>query len=726
MDSTASDAAVLRLDQVSADAAVGLRAGGTARAAGATLTADAIAVDIAPGSKRGGWQLLQGQLLRRAGPYDARLYWDDGRGWSRQRSFAIPTSVKGAIQEVLLLPAGTQRAAFDPGPGTPRELGPVVLTPLDGLQRRWRMLRRVAAQLWLQPGPTRRRLGLTWRCALSDLTQAYELASRLLAHAAAPDYAAWCERFDHFNSQEAERIAAQIAGWRSRPFFHVLLIGGDEAARSRSLASLDAQLFRDFACTLADGCASLQRFNAALRSAAPGEWAILLHAGDELAPLALYRIASHGLRRPGAVVIYGDEDALDSSGKRCDPRFKPDWSWSYARSAWFFGAATAMDAQTLARAGGVAEPEGRYGCYGAVLRTVDAAASTDDAAVSHVPAVLLHRQSSAGAADDAAGDAWCRAAVQDHLARRGLAGRVQPAGAGVWRVRWPLPDPAPRVSIVVPTRDALALTRRCIESLRTLTRYPHYEVLLVDNQSTDPAALAWMEAQAAQGVLRLLRYPHAFNYSAINNMAVGQAQGEFVCLLNNDTEITQPEWLEEMVVQLLQPGVEIVGAKLLYASGLVQHAGDLVGVGGVANHAHAWLEADAPGYCARAVVPQEYSAVTGACLLTRRVRYLALGGLDERHLPVAFNDVDYCLRVREAGGKVVWTPHAQLVHHESVSRGRDVTGSQRRRARREAAYMRRRWSGVLRRDPFYNPNLSRERPDFSLSHAPVIEPPWLP
>ncbi|MCC2635367.1 MAG: glycosyl transferase family 2, partial [Ramlibacter sp.] len=299
-----------------------------------------------------------------------------------------------------------------------------------------------------------------------------------------------------------------------------------------------------------------------------------------------------------------------------------------------------------------------------------------------------------------------------------------PVRPGCWRVRHPLPSQPPLVSIIVPTRDALALTRLCIDSVRRHTRYPRYEILLVDNQSTDADALAWMRSQDEAGAIRLLRYDAPFNYAAINNMAVQQAAGELVCLLNNDTEVMQPGWLEEMVSHALQAGVDVVGAKLLYPNGLVQHAGDLVGVGGLANHAHAFLPSDAPGYCDRAVVAQEYSAVTAACLLTWRSRYLALGGLDAAHLPVAFNDVDYCLRVREAGGRVVWTPHAVLVHHESVSRGKDLSRQQLRRARREAAWMRRRWRHVLGRDPFYNPNLSHERPDFSLSHAPVVDQPW--
>jgi GT2 family glycosyltransferase len=207
-------------------------------------------------------------------------------------------------------------------------------------------------------------------------------------------------------------------------------------------------------------------------------------------------------------------------------------------------------------------------------------------------------------------------------------------------------------------------------------------------------------------------------------MAVREARGDVVCLLNNDTEVISSDWLEEMVGHLVQDMVGIVGAKLYYPSGRVQHGGDLIGVGGVANHAHSFLRRADYGYCNRAVVAQDLSAVTAACLITWRHLYQELGGLDERQLPVAFNDVDYCLRVREAGYRVVWTPHAELYHHESVSRGQDLTPEKKKRAKREVAYMRKRWKKVLLCDPFYNPNLSYERADFSLSHAPLVSRPW--
>ncbi len=225
--------------------------------------------------------------------------------------------------------------------------------------------------------------------------------------------------------------------------------------------------------------------------------------------------------------------------------------------------------------------------------------------------------------------------------------------------------------------------------------------------------------------MRVISYDHPFNYSAINNSAVIQASGELICLLNNDTEVMNPNWLDEMVSHLLRPGVGVVGAKLYYGDGRIQHGGDAVGPGGCADHLHGGLAADDPGYQRRAACAQELSAVTAACLLTHRQLFLALGGLDEINLPVAFNDVDYCLRVGEAGWRIVWTPFAELYHHESVSRGKDVSPSQLARAKRELRYMKKRWAQRLEHDPAYNPNLSYDRPDFSLSHAPNVVLPWM-
>ena len=280
------------------------------------------------------------------------------------------------------------------------------------------------------------------------------------------------------------------------------------------------------------------------------------------------------------------------------------------------------------------------------------------------------------------------------------------------------------ISIIVPTRDAVALLRQCVESVLEKTTYPRFEILVVDNQSSDPETLAYFEKISANPTVRVIRYDQPFNYSAINNFAAREAKGEVLCLLNNDTEIISPDWLEEMMGQLLQQGVGAVGIRLLYPDGRVQHAGVTVGPGGGADHLHGHCAGDEPGYCNRAMITHELSAVTAACMLTRKDTYRGVGGFDERNLTVAFNDVDYCLRLQEAGLRVVYAADATLYHHESATRGREETWRKRRRAKREVRYLHERWAVRLQNDPYYNPNFSYKQPDFSLAVEPRVEKPW--
>jgi GT2 family glycosyltransferase len=420
-------------------------------------------------------------------------------------------------------------------------------------------------------------------------------------------------------------------------------------------------------------------------------------------------------------MVYSDDDSLDAKGRRTHPRFKPDWSLVHLRSTHYVGEAAVMRASAVAAAGGVSLDCLRHGNFDLLLRVVD---SVGDGAgkVAHVPAVLFSRKESTDQGVEES--AWYHAALRAHLARNGIDAEISETRPGYRRVRYRLPPRPPLVSIIVPTRDALPHLRCCLESLLEKTTYRRFEVLVIDNQSENPRTLAYLEKIARRPRVRVLHYGRPFNYSAINNFATRHARGEVLCMLNNDTEVLSPDWLDEMVGHLLQPGVGVAGAKLYYPDGHVQHGGVAVGPGGCADHLHLFIGRDDPGYCGRAMAAQDLLAVTGACLVTWRDLYLQVGGLNQRRLKVAFNDVDYCLRVREAGYRVVWTPHAELVHHESVSRGIDRSWRRRMRARREVVTMRRRWGHLMRNDPFYNPNLSYDRPDFALSRAPRVQKPW--
>jgi GT2 family glycosyltransferase len=348
--------------------------------------------------------------------------------------------------------------------------------------------------------------------------------------------------------------------------------------------------------------------------------------------------------------------------------------------------------------------------------------------VHHVPRVLyhwrIHSESTARSmnAKPYAAVAGERA-LNEHFERTGVRAMAEYVGFG-YRVHYALPDVQPLVSLVIPTRNGLALTRQCIDSIVRKTTYKNYEILIVDNGSDDPAVLAYFKELATRPNFRVLRDDSPFNYSALNNMAVAQARGEVVALVNNDIEVMSPDWLSEMVSLALQPGVGAVGARLWYPDLTLQHGGVLLGLGGgVAGHANKGLPKGLNGYAGRAALIQSFSAVTAACLVVRKAVYEEVGGLDEERLKVAFNDIDFCLRLREAGYRNVWTPYADLLHHESATRGEDIAPEKRERFLREENYMKSRWAELLRHDPAYNPNLTADAEDFSYAWPPRVEAP---
>jgi GT2 family glycosyltransferase len=344
-----------------------------------------------------------------------------------------------------------------------------------------------------------------------------------------------------------------------------------------------------------------------------------------------------------------------------------------------------------------------------------------------VAGVLTHRLASSTAAPDESGLRSALSVLRAHLARAQL-----PAQASIddtlyrnnpriprsphsfaARLRWQAPEPAPRVSIIVPTRDAADLLRTCIDSILERTRYPGHEILIVDHQSTAPEARRYLDTLAAQPNVSIIPYTGAFNWSAMNNLAVSHAKGEVLCFLNNDTEILSPDWLSELVGHAMRPEVGAVGAKLVLRDGTLQHGGVVLGVHGVAEHAFSGLPADEAGYMMRAGLTQNLSAVTGACLVCRREVFDAVGGFEMAHRGVAFNDVDFCLRLAQSGYRVVWTPHVRICHEGSTTRGRDWAGEQRSRLDQEMAYMRERWGAQLARDPHYHPAFERYEPPYA-------------
>lgn len=437
-----------------------------------------------------------------------------------------------------------------------------------------------------------------------------------------------------------------------------------------------------------------------------GEYVAFLKEGAALAPNALYENARLLNQHPEAALIYSDEDK--GPEKRCLPEFKPDWSPDLFYSSAYTGQLALYQTALVRKVGGFRANYYAAQEYDLTLRLLE-----HSKAIYHIPRLLYH-----GPLNQNPDPNFARAAqvaLREHCERLGIKAEVTTGLVkDSWRVKYLLED-APKVSIIIPTRDQVQLLRQCVDSVQHLTAYPNFEIVIVDNNSVEAATFDYFNALRDEGRIRVLSYPHEFNFAAINNFAVSQITGELILFLNNDIEVTAPAWLEALIEHAIRPEVGAVGARLLYPDGSLQHGGVVIGVGGQAGHAQKHLPGDAPGYLNRAKVIQNFSAVTGACLMIRTALFRELGGFEES-LAVAFNDVDLCLRLREKGLLMVWTPYAELIHHESVSRGRDEFDPiKTARFRREVQYMHRHWEHIIRDDPYYNPNLTIELEDFSIA-----------
>ncbi len=544
-------------------------------------------------------------------------------------------------------------------------------------------------------------------------------------------YAEWIER--HARSpEELRRRAEEAACLASRPSFSIVTAAasGDEAALAATAASVRAQLWpRAELVVVTAGAASPPELAAApggrvrierrpagcdepVTAALEGsreDFVLFVRPGDTLDATALQEVALALEAVPDGDFLYADEDRLLEDGTRVDPAFKPDWSPDLLLATNYVGRFGAFRRGLLDSIATAAPPAGGDRGYDLVLRATERARR-----VVHVPRLLFHaraeRCGSAGGAAPGSGSgaderlAGERGAVAAALERRGIAAAVEATPWPVCRVRYRLRG-APAVSVVIPTRDQHLLLRRCVESIQGRSTWRHVELIVVDNGSRRGATLRYLRALGERHAV--IRDPRPFNWSALNNAAAARARGEHLVFMNDDVEVVTPDWLEAMLEHAQRAEVGAVGPKLLYPDGTLQHAGILLGVGQTANHAFQGVPDTEPTYRHLAHAVRDVSAVTGACMMIRRQVFAEAGGFDEG-LPVAFNDVDLCLRLQERGLRVVYTPHAVLIHHESATRRKGHDPGQERR-------LERRWRAVLGRDPYYNENLGRLGGDHELA-----------
>jgi GT2 family glycosyltransferase len=572
-------------------------------------------------------------------------------------------------------------------------------------------------------------------------------------------YAQWVREFDTVDEADRSAIRAHIGTLARRPLISIVVpvFDTEEKHLRAMIESVRQQIYPNWELCLADDASSrphvqqtLQEYvtrdprvkamrrqtnghvSAATNSAldlATGEFVALLDHDDLLSERALYEVAVELEAHPDADVVYSDSDCVDDSGRRWAPYFKTDWDPDlmlghnmvshlgvYRRSL--------VEGVGRLRAGFEGSQD-----YDLMLRVAE---STVPGRIRHVPSILYHwrRRSTSPSFSEASLERCvvaARRAIRGHFERTGRVARVEaaPKAPTFTRVVYPVPAHRPLVSVIVPIRDRADLLRRCADGILTRTDYEPLELIIVDNESREFETQELLSRLAEDPRVRIVRHAGVFNYAAINNRAVECAQGEVVVLLNNDVDVISSGWLDEMVSQALRPEVGAVGAKLLYPDGRVQHAGVLLGVGHGAGHFFHGAAGGDLGYFSFLVLTRQVSAVTAACMAVRRSIYLDVGGLDEVNLPVAFNDVDFCLRIGERGYTVVWTPHAELHHFESATRGLDTEGERSGRLDRDAAYLWRRWGSVLSSDPHYNPNCSFSAPHFEPAFPPRRRKPWL-
>ncbi|WP_053252722.1 glycosyltransferase family 2 protein [Ensifer adhaerens] len=487
----------------------------------------------------------------------------------------------------------------------------------------------------------------------------------------APSYDEWIDA-----QQAAERAEVPDApgDWPTKPFVFVSIGRGTEEAVAETRASLATQTWRDYAEMPASEVAGMNDGNAAR----PQLW-IRIPAGARLAPRALERLARPFAFSSSVAAVYSDEDRVNKRGRRIDPFFKPAWNPPLAQSGWL-----PLDG-ALVRLADL--PEGLDLEKMPLGEVIAKAAKGRRGAVLHVPRVLLHR------------DAPYQRTMRPVQLKADAA-------------------EVPKVSVIIPTRDRADLLEACLKGLFESTEGADLDVIVIDNDSSDPAALALMGRYEKAGRIRRLPLPGAFNFSRACNLGVEASRHELILLLNNDVEPLRRDWLTNLSRELDDPDVGTAGSLLLFPDGYIQHGGVTLGAGTVARHSFHFLHPQSREDNGLLQECREVSVVTAACLLTRKSLWMQTGGMDEVNLTVAFNDVDYCLKVRQAGFRITWTPDSAMLHRESVSRGADNTPEKLRRFAREEQTVYQRWGDILRNDPYHNPNLSLIAEDFVLEARP--------
>jgi O-antigen biosynthesis protein len=703
-----------------------------------------------------GWYVIEVRIASDVSRGNAKIYFDYGEGYNEACSVEVPFKSGRLAKRFYKLSKRPKNIRFDPvdckAKFSIKSLRFEPVLPIFAYHRMLTRYRNHSVQnksqsllgLWLTISVKAKKDKISSRKLVWDLYNNTFISNQL-----GDNYDDWIISVERpeFDDLMAIRITQQ--GFRHKPKVSVIMPTYNTPKRFLRLAieSVLAQSYPNWELCIADDASpdpSVRRvieefvqrdprikvtyrnsnghISAASNSAlelATGEFVALLDHDDELAPHALHFMVEAINQNPSAQLIYSDEDKIDQSGRRVEPHFKTDWNPDLLFSQNYVSHLSLYRRDLMTTVNGF-----RIGVEGSqdhdlLLRCLPYLKPKD---VLHIPKVLYHWRivegSTALAAEEKSytADAAIKA-LRDYFDAQGNGGIKIDRGLvpNTYKVCYPIPKSEPLVSLLIPTRDMLAVLKPCIDSIIQKTTYQNYEIIILDNGSVESSTLEYFaQIHSEDKRVKVIPYDYPFNYSAINNFGVKQAKGEVIGLINNDVEVISPEWLTEMVSHALRPEIGCVGAKLYYDDDTIQHAGVILGLGGVAGHSHKYFPRDSSGYFHRLKIIQNLSAVTAACLVVRKAVFEQVGGLEEEGLRIAFNDVDFCLKVREAGYRNLWTPYAELYHHESKSRGAEDTAEKIERFNKEIHFIKDKWRGKLQSDPYYSRNLTLAKEDFSL------------
>lgn len=679
-------------------------------------------------------------------PLKLRLYFDRGRGFNEIESLDLDVIYGEEVQDYsVIVPVGynLQNVRLDPGESSG------IFTLKD-----FKMAHRT-------------RVGIVWRAVKQALQQSnipfsYAAAARRIIgslHREGPkgtwqwaknmlmpreDYELWL-RYNTLTEQSKLEIKENVLKLAYKPVFSIVVPVynvGEKWLRA-CIDSVLAQLYPYWELCIADDASTdpsvrqvLDKYagkdhrikvvyrkenghiSAASNSAlelATGEYIALLDNDDMLTPDALYQNALLLNEHRNADMIYSDEDKIDEDGNRHSPFFKPDWSPDNSLGQMYTCHLGVYRTELVRKIGGF-----RLGFEGSQDHDLVLRLTEKTNQIYHIPKILYHWRTiaqSTAANPDSKGYASIAGekAVQEALDRRGEGGWSETVAPGRYLVHYPIKG-NPKVSILIPTRDMSKFLGPCLDSVFAKTTYENFEIIVIDNGSVETETLQlfkmWQEREPER--FKVLRLDIPFNYSKLNNIAAREASGDLILLLNNDVEVITPDWLTEMVGQAIRPSIGAVGAKLLFEDKTIQHAGVTLGIGGVGGHTHRGYPDDDQGYFGRLAIASDFAGVTAACLMIRKEVFEEVGGLEEQ-LQVAFNDVDFCLKVLSKGYYNILLPHVKLYHYESKSRGYEDTSEKMKRFLSEVALMQDKWGKLLKNDPFYNPNLTLDKEDYTVA-----------